>query len=272
MEHVRLQGATVPALGFGTFRMRGEECANAVARAISVGYRHLDTAEVYQNEEAVAAGIGESGLDRGELFITTKAWMEDLSPAGVRRSLEGSLRRLGTDYVDLWLVHWPNPAYPIRDTLTAMLEAVSAGRVKHLGVSNFPVAEFQEAASIAPIVCNQVEYHPYLSQAKVLAAARAKDAFVTAYAPIAMGKAREDPLLAEIGDRHGRTPTQVALRWLTQQSNVVAIPKAADPDHVVENFDSFGFALTHDEMAQIHGLARGERLIDPDFGPEWDPA
>jgi 2,5-diketo-D-gluconate reductase B len=272
MEYVRLQGATVPALGFGTFRMKGGECAAAVARAITIGYRHLDTAEIYENEEAVATGIRESGIDRGELFVTTKAWMEDLSPTGIQKSLKGSLRRLGTDYIDLWLVHWPNPAFPMRDTISAMLEAVSAGRVKHLGVSNFPVALFQEAVSIAPIVCNQVEYHPYLSQAKVLAAARANDAFVTAYAPVAMGKVREDPVLTEIGDRHGRTPTQVALRWLTQQSNVVAIPKAASPDHAVENFESFGFALTPDEMARIHGLARGERLIDPDFGPEWDEA
>jgi len=270
MHNVEATGAHVPALGFGTFRMAGEECSRAVSHALRVGYRHLDTAEIYENEDAVAAGIREAGIDRAELFLTTKAWMQDLSPAGVRKSLDGSLRRLDTDFVDLWLVHWPNSAFPIRETLQAMRAAVDEGAVRHLGVSNFPAALFEQAAAAGPIVCNQVEYHPYLSQRKVLAAARAHDAFVTAYAPLAMGKVSEDEVLARIGDRYGKTPAQIALRWLIQQPEVAAIPKASDLHHCEENLAVFDFSLTDEEMARIHALARGERLIDPDFGPQWD--
>lgn len=270
MEFIELEDAAVPILGFGTFRMKGDECAEAVGRAIAAGYRHLDTAEIYENEEAVAQGIRSSGIDRSELFITTKAWMDDLSPSGVTRSLEGSLRRLDTDYVDLWLIHWPNEAYPLQDTLATMSGLAAKGQVRHLGVSNFPAALFDEAAAMARIVCNQVEYHPYLAQRKVLAAARSRDAFVTAYAPVAMGKVQGDAILQEIGERYGKTAAQVALRWLIQQPRVAAIPKAASPDHIEENLAVFDFSLTDEEMTRIHGLARGERLIDPDFGPVWD--
>jgi len=270
MEYIEVDGGRVPKIGFGTFRMKGDECAEAVSNALAVGYRHLDTAEIYGNEEAIAEGIRNAGVERSELFITTKAWMDDLSADGVRKSLEGSLRRLDTDYVDLWLIHWPNPAFPIRDTLAAMGELMADGKVRHLGVSNFSAALFGEATSIAPIVCNQVEYHPYLAQRKVLTAARAHGAFVTAYAPLAMGAVCKDTTLLEIGDRHDKTATQVALRWLIQQGDVAAIPKSADPDHAQENIDIFDFALTQEEMAHIGALAHGERLIDPDFAPGWD--
>lgn len=272
MDYIRVQSTMVPALGFGTFRMKDDECAEAVRAAIGAGYRHLDTAEIYGNEVAVARGIRDAAVARSELFITTKAWMEDLSPVGVERSLEGSLRRLDTDYVDLWLVHWPNPAFPLRDTLAAMSTLVVKGQVRHLGVSNFPTALFDDAASMSLIVCNQVEYHPYLSQKRVLATARARDAFVTAYAPVAMGKVRDDDVLNKIGERRGKTAAQVTLRWLIQQPNVAAIPKAANPEHIRENAEIFDFTLTNEEMATIHALARGERLIDPEFGPDWDPA
>jgi len=270
MEFVKVHGVSVPAVGFGTFRMQGEECAEAVANALSVGYRHLDTAEIYENEEAVAMGIRESRIARDRLFITTKAWMDDLSPDGVRRSLDGSLQRLDTDSIDLWLVHWPNRAFPIADTLSAMSELCARGAARWIGVSNFPSAMFEEAAAIAPIACNQVEYHPYLAQRAVLAAAREHGAFVTAYAPLAMGRVTDDPVLREMGERHGKTASQVALRWLTQQEAVAAIPKSARREHMKENIDIFDFALTKREMQRVHALARGERLIDPDFAPEWD--
>ena len=270
MEYIRLEGAAVPVLGFGTFRMKGDECAEAVERALKAGYRHLDTAEIYDNEEDVARGIRSAEIDRSELFITTKVWMEDLSPKGVERSLEGSLRRLDTDYIDLWLIHWPNAAYPLRETLAAMSGLAAQGKVRHLGVSNFPAALFDEAASMALIVCNQVEYHPYLAQRKVLAAARARGAFVAAYAPVAMGKVQSDNTLREIGERYAKTAAQVGLRWLIQQPAVAAIPKAASPDHIEENLAVFDFSLTDEEMTCVHECARGERLIDPDFGPIWD--
>jgi len=272
MDCIEVQDIVVPALGFGTFRMTGDECAEAVRGAIDAGYRHLDTAEIYGNEEDVARGIRDARVPRDELFLTTKAWMEDLSADGVKKSLEGSLRRLDTDYVDLWLIHWPNPEYPLHDTLAAMSGLVIKGRVKHLGVSNFPAALFDDAAAMARIVCNQVEYHPYLSQDRVVAAARDRDAFVTAYAPVAMGKVRDDTVLRKIGEHYGKTAVQVTLRWLIQQRNVAAIPKAAGPKHVRENAEIFDFVLTDAEMAAIRALARGERFIDPEFAPDWDPA
>jgi len=270
MEYVEVQGARVPALGFGTFRMKGSECAQAVEHAIQAGYRHIDTAEIYENEESVGEGIRAAGVRREELFITTKAWMDDLSPSGVRKSLEGSLRRLNTDYVDLWLIHWPNPAFPLEETLRAMMQLREAGRVHHIGVSNFPVALVEEAVKVAPIVCNQVEYHPFLAQEKILSCAQKHDLMLTAYAPVAMGKVKDDLTLARIGQRHAKSPFQVTLRWLIQQPNVSAIPKAADPKHCVDNFDIFDFSLNGEEMAAVFGLARDERLINPEFAPRWD--
>jgi 2,5-diketo-D-gluconate reductase B len=270
MIYAEMQGAKIPVLGFGTFRMGAEECAKAVENALAVGFRHLDTAVIYENEEAVADGIAASGIGRGDLFITTKAWMDDLSPDGVRTSLDGSLKRLRMDYVDLWLVHWPNPKYPIETTLAAMMKEVDAGRARSIGVSNFPVALFEQAAKAAPIVCNQVEYHPYLSQKKVIDAAQKHGAMVMAYAPLGIGKVHNDPTLTAIGRAHGKSASQVALRWLVQQKAVGGIPKASSLVHCRENFDIFDFSLSVEEMEKIHGLERGERMIQPDFGPEWD--
>jgi 2,5-diketo-D-gluconate reductase B len=270
MIFVTSHGVSVPALGYGTFRMKGEECTRAVECAIRVGFRHLDTAEIYENEAAVGEGIAAAGAPRKDLFITTKAWMDDMSPAGLRKSLDASLKALRTDYVDLWLIHWPNPKFRVEETLSQMQKEADAGRVRSLGVSNFPVTLFERAAKAAPILCNQVEYHPYLAQDKVIAAARKRDAFVMAYAPLGIGKTRDDPVLAKIGTAHGKTPAQVALRWFLQQPGVGAIPKASSREHCAANFDIFDFALSAKEMSAIHGLARGERMIQPDFGPEWD--
>jgi len=270
MKVESVRGANVPALGFGTFRMKDAECTQAVENALKVGYRHLDTAEIYENEKAVGDGIASSGIARSELFITTKAWMDDLSPDGVRKSLDQSLRDLGIDYVDLWLIHWPNPKFEVETTLAAMLKEVDAGKVHHVGVSNFPVALFERAAKAAPVVCNQVEYHPYLDQSLVIDAARKHDALVMAYAPLGIGKCHADEKLAAIGAKYGKTAAQVTLRWFMQQPHVGAIPKASGYAHAEENFDIFDFELSSDDMAAIHALARGERMIQPDFGPEWD--
>lgn len=270
MIFVTSHGVSVPALGFGTFRMNEEECAHAVESAIRVGFRHLDTAEIYKNEAAVAEGIAAAGVPRKDLFITTKAWMDDMSPTGLRKSLDASLQALRTDYVDLWLIHWPNPKFKVEDTLAHMLKEVDARRVRSLGVSNFPAALFERAAKAAPVLCNQVEYHPYLAQDKVIAAARRHDAFVMAYAPLGIGKVHGDPVLSAIGAKHGKTAAQVALRWFLQQPGVGAIPKSSHREHSEKNFAIFDFALSDAEMRQIHALARGERMIQPDFGPAWD--
>jgi len=270
MKIETVQGAKVPALGFGTFRMKGAECTQAVVNALKVGYRHLDTAEIYENEKAVGDGIQAGGIARTDLFITTKAWMDDMSPDRLRKSLDQSLRDLGIDYVDLWLIHWPNPKFAVEETLAEMMKEVKQGRVRHLGVSNFPVALFERAAKAAPIVCNQVEYHPYLSQSKIIDAALKHNALVTAYAPLGIGKCHSDETLAKIGAKYGKTAAQVTLRWFMQQPHVGAIPKASGFDHAKENFEIFDFELSGADMASIHALARGERLIQPDFGPQWD--
>jgi 2,5-diketo-D-gluconate reductase B len=270
MIFAKSHGFSVPALGFGTFRMKGDECARAVESALHVGFRHLDTAEIYDNEAAVAQGVAAAGIARGDLFITTKAWMDDMSPAGLRKSLDASLKALRTEYVDLWLIHWPNPKFEVEEILAVMQKEVDAGRVRALGVSNFPVALFERAARAAPILCNQVEYHPYLAQDKVIAAARKHGALVMAFAPLGIGKVRDDPVLAGIGAKYKKSAAQVVLRWFVQQPGVGAIPKASSREHCAKNFDIFDFALTDQEMKTVHGLARGERMIQPDFGPQWD--
>ena len=270
MKYEEVHGARIPALGFGTFRMKEDVCSQAVENAIKIGYRHLDTAEIYENEKFVGAGIQAGGIDRRDLFITTKAWMADLSPDGVRKNLDQTLRDLNIDYVDLWLIHWPNPQFVVEETLAAMMKEVDQGKVRNIGVSNFPVALFERAVKAAPIVCNQVEYHPYLSQSKIIDTVRKHDAIVMAYAPLGIGKCHADKALAAIGSKYGKTAAQVTLRWFMQQPNVGAIPKAAGFDHAKENFEIFDFELSDEDMTSIHALARGERMIQPDFGPEWD--
>ncbi len=271
MKYVKVQGVSIPALGLGTWRMIGETCARAVENALNAGYRHIDTAEAYDNEAAVAKGIKRAGLDREDLFITTKISYDSLALSNVRASLEASLQKLNTPYVDLWLIHWPNPRIALSDTLETMLRLRDEGKALHLGVSNFPIRLLREALRRAPILCNQVEYHPYLSQKAVLSFAREHDLMVTAYAPLAQGGVLKDELVIRIAERLGHTPAQVVLRWLIQQDNVAAIPKAEQREHCVENLCVFDFELNEEDMLAIAGLDRGERCVWPEFAPEWNP-
>ncbi len=271
MKYVDANGIKIPALGFGTFRLKGDACASAVTDALKIGYRHLDTAEIYENEADVGRGIQESGVPRGELFLTTKAWMDDLSEDGVARSLDGSLRALDVECIDLWLVHWPNPRFKIEETIEAMMKHVAAGTVRAVGVSNFPAVLHARAAAVGPIACNQVEYHPYLAQDVVLNAAQETCSMLMAYSPLAKGACQGDHELARIGSRYEKSASQVALRWLVQQSSVGAIPKASQRAHIAENFEIFDFQLTADEMRQIHALAMPDgRMTNPDIAPQWD--
>lgn len=270
MLHHTVQGTEVPALGFGTWKISGDACRDAVRDALDLGYRHLDTATVYQNETQVGEGWKASGVPREAFFLTTKVWRDDLAPRDVRASIEASLQRLQTDHVDLLLIHWPNPDVPLEDTLEAMFRAREEGKTRHVGVSNFPSTLFAEACTHGPIFCNQVEYHPYLSQHLLIDQARAHDALLTAYSPLVRGGVEDDAVLAEIGHRHGKTAAQVTLRWLVQQVNVAAIPKAASHAHRRANLEIFDFALSDDEMTQIYALARGYRRTSPDFAPDWD--
>jgi 2,5-diketo-D-gluconate reductase B len=267
---VDVQGLSIPKLGFGTWQLSGGDCVVAVRDALELGYRHIDTARAYGNEEAVGQGIADSGLNRDEVFLTTKLWYSQLSAPRVHDQIEHSLRDLHTEYVDLLLIHWPNRNVPLAETFEAMLAAREAGRARHVGVANFPTALVREALELAPIVCNQVEYHPFLGQPAVLEQAREHDLMVTAYSPLAQGAAMHEPVLQEIAEQHDRLPGQVALRWLLDQPNVAAIPKAASHEHRAANLDIFDFELSDEQRGAIAGLERGERTIEPSWAPAWD--
>jgi diketogulonate reductase-like aldo/keto reductase len=270
MIYATIQGERVPALGFGTFSLGGAACRTGVEHALDLGYRHIDTAQMYGNEAEVGAALRASDVAREDIFLTTKVWMDNLAPGRVRASAEESLRQLGLDYVDLLLIHWPAPGMQLERTLGAFQALQSEGKTRHIGVSNFTPSLVRQALAAAPIFCNQVEYHPFLSQQRLLDLARRHDLMLTAYRPTANGLALEDPTIRSIAAEHGKAPMQVALRWLVQQDQVATIPKAADPSHRAANIDIFDFELSPGEMEQIAGLARGRRFVDPGFISDWE--
>ncbi len=269
MIYREVKGTNIPALGFGTYRMSGDECAEAVRHALEIGYRHIDTAQAYDNEEDVARGIGASGVPRGEIFLTTKVWWQNWNYEEALDSAHQSLERLGTDYVDLLLIHWPHPEEPIDEPLDALNQTKAEGTARLIGVSNFTPALLAKAVDKAPLVCNQVEYHPFLDQQSMLASMRQYGMLLVAYSPIARGNVNQERALQEIAEKYGKTPAQVTLRWHIQQDRVAAIPKASKPEHRESNFQIFDFELTDGEMAKIFGLEREERMVDPDFAPAW---
>jgi diketogulonate reductase-like aldo/keto reductase len=256
LRYQEIKGEKVPSLGLGTWRLSGEECVKAVERALALGYRHIDTAQMYANEGEVGRGIRDSSVDREEIFLVTKVRTSSFSYDAVIRSTRESLKKLQTEYVDLLLMHWPNPSVPLGETLGAMTELQEEGSVKHVGVSNFPPSMVEEAARYATVFCNQVEYHPYTAQDELLQQAKEMDYLLTAYSPVAKGRVLNDATLKEIGEAHSKTPAQVALRWLIQQEKVVAIPKAASEDHLNSNFDIFDLELSDEEMELIFALQR----------------
>jgi 2,5-diketo-D-gluconate reductase B len=256
LEYQTIKGEKVPSLGLGTWRLAGEGCVRAVERALALGYRHIDTAQIYANESEVGRAIRNSGVDREEIFLVTKVWTSSFSYDDVIRSTRESLKKLQTEYVDLLLMHWPNPSVPLEETLGAMRELQEEGSVKHVGVSNFPSSMVQEATEHAEIFCNQVEYHPYRAQEQLLKQAKEMDYLLTAYSPVAGGAAVNDATLREIGKAYGKTAAQVALRWLIQQEKVAAIPKAASEDHLRSNLDIFDFELSDEETERVFALRR----------------
>ena len=254
MEYQAITSEKVPSLGLGTWRLSGEECVWAVERALALGYRHLDSAQMYANEGEVGRGIRNSSVDREEIFLVTKLRTSSFSHDNVVHSTRGSLKKLQTEYVDLLLMHWPNPSVPLGETLGAMRELQEEGSVKHVGVSNFPPPMVEEATEHATVFCNQIEYHPYRAQDELLGQAKEMDYLLTAYSPVAKGRVVNDKTLQEIGEAHGKTPAQVALRWLIQQEKVAAIPKAASEVHLRGNFDIFDFELSDGEMEVVFAL------------------
>lgn len=274
MFNVTANGADIPALGFGTFRMPEADVLRMVPYALQRGFRHIDTAQIYANEEAVGEGLSRSGVSRSQVFLTTKVWVENYRTADFLRSVDESLTRLRTDYVDLLLLHWPNDAVPLSDQIGALNAVRAAGKARHIGVSNFNTAQMSEASrlSAAPLVTNQVEYHPYLDQSAVLGAARASGMAVTAYYPMADGKVLSDPVLQDIAARHDRSVPQVVLRWLIQQQNVVALSKTVREERAAENLAIWDMSLDGEEMRAINALAKPEgRIVSPPgLAPVWD--
>jgi 2,5-diketo-D-gluconate reductase B len=271
---VTANGAKIPLLGLGTWDLRGRTCVRMVEQALQLGYRHIDTAEMYDNEREVGEGLHASGVKRGEIFVTTKVWPSHFAPRDLERAARDSLARLRVREVDLLLLHWPNPQIPLADTLGALGKVKRDGLTRHIGVSNFTVKLLEEATRLStePLVANQIECHPFLDQSKVIAACRKHDMAVVAYSPIARGGARNDKLLARIGAAHGKTAAQICLRFLVQQ-NIVVIPRTSKEKRLAENAAIFDFTLSAAEMTEIAGLARCDgRIVDWSYSghAQWD--
>ncbi len=276
MKYIEAGDLRVPALGYGTWQNTGESCRKAVAEALDYGYRHIDTAQAYENEEEVGAGISYSGVSRHEVFLTSKIWMSNLSRGKMDASVAESLGKLGTDYLDLVLIHWPaEDDSSLEEQMYNLVAIKESGKARNIGVSNFPVAWMKDACKYSggQIVNNQVEYHPFISQKPVLEFVRSHDMFLTAYSPLARGKTLEDEVISETGEKHGKSPAQITLRWLLDQDRVAAIPKAAKSEHMKANFDIFDFELDDEDRRRIGELQKQhERLIDPSWAPRWDDA
>src|SRR4030081_2114864 len=272
MLFVEANGVKIPAIGLGTWELRGRACARLVEQAVKLGYRHIDTAQVYENEREVGEGLRASGVRREEVFVTTKVWTTHFAPNDLERSTKDSLAKLRLSEIDLLLLHWPNPQVPLSETLGALARVRKLGMARHIGVSNFTVALIDEAGAGCPepLVCDQVEYHPYLDQTKVLRACSDNGMALVAYNPIAKGRIKNDETLAGIGEKHRKSAAQVCLRWLLQQ-NVAAIPRTSKIERLSENIELFDFELSDDEMQQNFALSSPKgRFTDFGFAPKWD--
>lgn len=272
MRTINAHGMHMPKLGLGTWQMRGRECTRAVLGALDLGYRHIDTAQMYGNEDAVGAALAASRVPREEIHLTTKVWVDNLAPAAMRRSMQESLRLLRTGYVDLYLIHWPTPDMDLEAALGALARLREDGLALAIGVSNFPVALLKRTVEEigVPIACNQVEYHVLLDQTKLLSYARARGIVVTAYCPLAQGRLTEHAKLEVIARKHGCTTAQVALAWLLEQDGVAAIPKAARADSQVANLAALDIVLEEADRALIAALPKDQRCVSPEFAPAWD--
>ena len=263
----------IPQLGLGTFRLQGQQAIDSVSISLELGYRHIDTAQIYGNEEEVGSALAASKVAREEVFVTTKLWTANLAGDAVAPSLKESLRKLRLKQVDLALVHWPSPggAVPLRETMEALLAARDAGLSAAIGISNFPVGLMREAIDAVGaqnIATNQVELHPYLQNREVAAFAREVGIHVTAYMPLAYGKVMEDAVIGRIAARHGATAAQVTLAWLLAKGYAV-IPSSTKRANLASNLAASRLQLDADGIAALDALDRGERLVNPEFAPQW---
>lgn len=264
----------IPDIGLGTYRLKGQEVINSVTTALELGYRHIDTAQMYGNEADVGRAIAESGVAREDIFLTTKIWTDRFTHDDLIKSLEESLEKLGTDHVDLVLLHWPSPdnEVPVAESIGALVEAKKRGFTRNIGVSNFTIAQIDEALGVEggnQIVTNQIEVHPFLANKALVKHCQQKGLRVTGYMPLAVGKVMEDDILKEIADHHGVTPAQVALAWVAAR-DIVVIPSSTKRAHQQSNLEAMKLSLSDDEIERINALDRGERIANPSFAPAWD--
>lgn len=275
--NIRTAGqANIPVLGLGTWQSTGDDCVEVVSKALQMGYEHIDTAQAYGNEKQVGQGIKQSGVARDKFFLTTKIFPDDMKfePEKLKAAAQKSLKDLDTDYVDLLLLHWPDDRVPLSETIPALCELQKQGLTRHIGVSNFNIANILEAKKHAdvPIVVNQVEFHPFIKQNSLQTFLNNHHILLEAYSPLARGDVFDNEVIKEIADKHSVTPAQVSLAWILSDKDRVAIPKTSNPDHLQGNLDATKLELSADELEQIGSLARsdGRKIEHPDYTPEWD--
>ncbi|WP_201556477.1 aldo/keto reductase [Psychrobacter sp. 72-O-c] len=275
--NIRTAGkANIPVLGLGTWQSTGQDCVDVVSQGLKMGYEHIDTAQAYGNEKEVGKGIKESGVARDKFFLTTKIFPDDLKfqPEKLMAAAKRSLEDLDTDYVDLLLLHWPDDRVPLSETIPALCELQKQGLTRHIGVSNFNIANLTEAEKYAdvPIVVNQVEFHPFIKQHTLQTFLNNHHILLEAYSPLARGDVFDNEIIKNIAEKHGITPAQVSLAWILSDKDRVAIPKTSNPDHLQGNLDAIDIQLSADELEQIGSLARsdGRKIEHPDYTPEWD--
>src|SRR6202048_5376942 len=272
MEHLQTLGLSLPRLGLGTFRLQGDVCRAAVESALALGYRHIDTAEMYGNEDAIGAAIAASRVARKDLHVTTKVWNENLAPDAIRRAFDASLKKLRLDHVDLYLVHWPAKNMNLPAMFETLMKLKEEGRTRAIGVANFNIALLKTVVEEikAPIACNQIEYHVMLDQTPVRKYLAAKSIPLVAYCPLAQGRAASDETLAAIGRKHGARAAPGALKWRLDPGGVAAVPKASRSESQKANFDALNVGLDDEDIKAISGLPKDRRLVNPGFAPAWD--
>lgn len=273
MDIVKANGASIPAIGFGTWRLKGDAAVRSVGIALDAGYRHVDTAAMYGNEEEVGEALSAHETPRDDIFLTTKVWSSEVADGPLQRSAEASLKKLGVNSVDLLLIHWPSPTVALKEQIGALCKAKRQGLARHIGVSNFSPAYLDAAVRLAdePIVTNQVEHHPYLDQSELVALCRKHGIALTSYAPISRGALLQDPTVTAIAAARARSPAQILLRWHVQQPMNIAIPKSENPKRIAQNIAIFDFELTPEETRRISALQRPDgRQVDAPNGMPWD--
>ena len=272
MKYIQLGTRNFPAIGLSTYKLVGTTATNVILKAIELGYRHIDTAQLYENEAAIGAALEQSGLQREEFYLTTKVWPSNLSEERFLRSVKESLRLLKVDHVDLLLIHWPHHQHPVRDYIQRLIQAQESGLATEIGVSNFNVAQLNAALQEgARIVTNQVEFHPWVNQEKLRNFMLSKNIALTSYSPFGQGKWLGNKKLAALAATYLRTPAQIILRWMMQKENILAIPKSSQPSRLTENLHVFDFELSTKDMEIIDAWKLSNmRIVDAQEGADWD--